>query len=134
MKRLLTLAWVQSLIATLGSLYFSEVARFTPCTLCWYQRVFMYPLVLILLVGLYRRDRSVTSYALPLAGAGWLIALYHNFLGWSVPPPGVLVCSLGISCTERYINWFGFITIPLLSLTAFTVIIICLLRLRRTVS
>lgn len=134
MKKLLYIAWVQALIATLGSLYFSEIVGFKPCTLCWYQRIFMYPLVIIFLVGLLRRERAAVAYALPLAIAGWLLAFYHNVISWYTPRPGTLVCGLGISCTERYINWFGFITIPLLSLTAFTVITFCLLRLRRLAS
>lgn len=120
-------AWAQSLVATTGSLYFSEVMRLPPCGLCWYQRIFMYPLVIILAVGIGSTDPRVRLYALPLAGTGWLIAFYHNLLYYKVIPEGFTTCSLGVSCTSRQIEWLGFITIPLMSLSAFTVILALLL-------
>ncbi len=129
MSRILTyLAFLQAIVATSGSLFFSEVLHFTPCTLCWYQRILMYPLVAILAVGILRRDKGVYLYVLPLSIIGWFIALYHNLLQW-----GVIVepCTVGVPCVTRYAGWFGFITIPLLSLTAFTVITICMLLLKR---
>lgn len=116
------MAFAQALVATLGSLYFSEIRHFPPCTLCWYQRIFMYPLVFIFAVGILKRDRQVNFYAWPLIAVGWLIALYHNLLYYNILPEAAAPCTAGISCTTRFFAWFGFITIPLLSLTAFTIL------------
>lgn len=122
----LYIAWVQSLVATLGSLYFSEVAHFAPCVLCWYQRIGMYPLVLLLTVGIVRKDKNVVWYALPVAIAGFLVSVYHNLMYYGFISEAMAPCTIGASCNAKYINWLGFITIPLLSLTAFVVIITCL--------
>lgn len=110
----------------LGSLFFSLVMGLPPCDLCWYQRIAMYPLVLILGLGLFKKDRTSLDYAFPLVIIGWLIAAYHNLLYYNIIPETMAPCKAGISCTTRYIEWFGFVTIPLLSLTAFTVILVCL--------
>jgi disulfide bond formation protein DsbB len=118
-KNLLYLAWLQATVATLGSLFFSEVMGWTPCVLCWYQRIFMYPLVAILTVGILLKDKRVSLYVLPLSIIGFFIAAYHNLLYYGVIQE---VCKQGVSCTTRFFSWFGFVTIPLLSLTAFTVI------------
>jgi disulfide bond formation protein DsbB len=121
-RSVLYLAWAQASIATMGSLYFSEVMDLVPCVLCWYQRILMYPLVAILTVGIIRRDRGVWIYALPLSILGAAIAAYHNLLYYGVLPESAQPCRLGISCTTRQIEWFGFLTIPLMSLIAFAVI------------
>ena len=121
------IAWVQALIATTGSLYFSEVMRLPPCTLCWYQRLMMYPLVFVLAVSLLTQDRRVRAYALPLSVTGLVVAAYHNLLYYGIIPEGLTQCAAGVSCTARQIEWLGFITIPLLSLTAFSVITLSLL-------
>ena len=118
----LYLAWVQACIATFGSLYFSEVMDLTPCVLCWYQRILMYPLSLIIAIGILRRDQRLYLYVLPLAVVGLMIAVYHNLLYFRILPESVQPCLLGVSCTTRQIEWLGFITIPLMSLTAFSVI------------
>lgn len=123
---LIFVCWLVAAISTAGSLFFSEVMRFPPCTLCWYQRILMYPLVLILLVGLIPFDRSVIKFSLPLVVLGWLIAIYHNLLYYKILPESAAPCVMGISCTTVQIEWFGFITIPFLSLTAFTLILILL--------
>lgn len=126
-KLVLYIALLQSVVAFLGSIFYSNVANFTPCILCWYQRVCMYPLVIILAVGILLKDKKVFWYAMPLAVIGWLIAFYHNLLQYKVIPEAISPCSTtGVSCTTLYANYFGFITIPLLSLLAFTLIIICL--------
>jgi disulfide bond formation protein DsbB len=111
-------AWV----AMLGSLYFSEVNGYIPCELCWYQRILMYPLTLVIAVGLLTRDRQLPKYVLPLSSIGLTIALYHYLLEKTDIFDSVAVCSMGVSCTTMWINWFGFVTIPFLSLTAFTII------------
>ncbi len=119
----LYLAWLQSVIAMAGSLFFSEVLHFPPCVLCWYQRICMYPLVAILTVGIFRKDKQVATYVLPLAIIGWCIALYHNLLYYQILPESMAPCVAGVSCTTKFISWFGFVTIPLLSFTAFTIIV-----------
>jgi disulfide bond formation protein DsbB len=121
-KYILPLAFVQALIATLGSLYFSEIAHFIPCTLCWYQRICMYPLTVILAVGILEKNKKIYRYVFPISIVGWIIAFYHNLIQYNFIPETIKTCSVIGSCTERYIDWYGFITIPLMSLTAFTVI------------
>ena len=120
------LALIVAITATLGSLYFSEVAGFVPCMLCWYQRILMYPLAAVLAVGILRRDRGIAAYVLPLTLLGLAIATYHNLLYYGVLPESAQPCRLGISCTTRQIEWLGFITIPLMSLVAFSVINVCM--------
>lgn len=119
------IAWTQALVATFGSLYFSEVMKLPPCVLCWYQRILMYPIVLIGAVGIIRRDKALPAYVLPLSIFGWLISIYHNLLYYKIIPESITPCQLGVSCTTRQIEWLGFITIPLLSFVAFTVINVC---------
>lgn len=124
-------AWILATIATLGSLFFSEVMKFPPCVLCWYQRICMYPLVLILLAGMFPVSKSVVKYSLPLVLSGWVIAVYHNLLYYNIIPESAAPCVQGISCTTKFIEWFGFVTIPFLSLMAFTSILILLLLTHR---
>jgi disulfide bond formation protein DsbB len=130
-KNALYIAWAQALVATVGSLYFSEVAHFTPCVLCWYQRIAMYPQILLLGTGIVRRDKNVVFYAMPLALIGLVISIYHNLLYNKIIPETLAPCAIGASCTTKFIQWFGFITIPFLSMTAFTVIIVCLVFFMR---
>ena len=124
-------AWLIACTGTLGSLFFSEVMEFAPCVLCWYQRVFLYPLVITLGIGLFPLDRGAIRYSLPLAAAGWLVALYHTLLYYGVIPEKLQPCRQGVSCTEVYIELLGFISIPMLSLMAFSAIIALLLILKR---
>ena len=123
-------AWLVALIATAGSLYFSEVRQFVPCALCWFQRVFMYPLALLLGIASFRQDTSVRVYLLPLSVVGGLVALYHvleqNVPGFAAPT----MCQVGVPCAAKYINWLGFISIPVLALTAFVLITALLLGAR----
>lgn len=126
-NNILHIAFVQSIIAMLGSLYFSEVMKLPPCVLCWYQRIAMYPLVIIFAVGLLRKDKTAVWYALPLSVTGLLIAIYHNLLYYGILPESIQPCTLGVSCTTKFFEWFGFVTIPFLSLVAFTIITTCLI-------
>lgn len=122
LEAIVYVAWLVALTATLGSLYFSEVRQFVPCTLCWYQRILMYPLVVLLGVGAWRRDRGVVAYALPLSLLGIVVAGYH-VLDQKIPGfgfPGA--CSSGVPCNVAYVNYLGFITIPVLATTAFVLI------------
>lgn len=129
---LLFLCWLLASASTLGSLFFSQVMEFAPCVLCWYQRICLFPLVLILAAGLFPFDRGVVRYALPLALAGWLTALYHTLLSSGIIPEALQPCRQGVSCTEEYISLFGFVTIPMLSLLSFSAIIalLTILKLR----
>lgn len=120
----LYLAWSVALVATVGSLYFQYGMSLQPCVLCWFQRICMYPLLVILTVGILRKDRAVHQYALPLSLVGLAIAVYHNLLYYNIIPESLAPCVQGISCTTRQLEWFGFITIPLMSLTAFILITI----------
>jgi len=115
----------------LGSLFLSEVMGFQPCVLCWYQRIAMYPLVLILPVGLFPFDRNVVRYALPLSLLGSLIALFHLLLVAGYIPESIKPCVQGVPCTEVQIEWFGFVTIPLLSGLSFLLITALLILIHR---
>ena len=111
--------------ATLGSLYFSEVRGFLPCDWCWYQRIAMYPLAVILPMATFRRDRRIIPYALVFTAAGAGISIYHYQLQ-AFPGQGSS-CSLNASCTYRWIEVFGFASIPMLALGSFVLIGILLL-------
>jgi hypothetical protein len=115
------LAFGTALVAMLGSLYYSEVAGFVPCTLCWYQRILMYPLTVILLVGILRHDPTVTVYVLPLSVIGIGMSTYHYLLQLGVIAHSG-ACRVGVPCGLRYVNYLGFVTIPLMALTAFVLI------------
>lgn len=128
---ILFLSWLLVSLSVLGSLFFSYVMEFAPCVLCWYQRICLFPLVVILARGLFPFDKNVVKYALPLATGGWLISFYHNLVYAGIVPENVQPCSKGVSCTEEYINLFGFFTIPLLSLLSFSLIVVLLIVLQR---
>jgi disulfide bond formation protein DsbB len=128
-KHGLTLAFSTVLISVLGSLFYSQIAGFAPCDLCWFQRIFMYPLVLLLGIALWRKDSRIADYGLILAIIGGLISLYHNYVYYYNRGLNVF-CQLGgaqVSCIKRYVFEFGYITIPMMALTAFALVIIFLL-------
>lgn len=128
---LLPLVWLQALVATVGSLYFSEVMGYVPCNMCWYQRIMMYPLVAIFTVALLRRDGMARHYGLPLAVFGLAIAIFHNLVYYGVIAEGQIgICLASVPCTTRWFEWLGFISIPQLSLIAFTVITLGLAFMR----
>ncbi|MDH3629140.1 MAG: disulfide bond formation protein B [Acidobacteriota bacterium] len=131
---LLLAAWLLVTTASLGSLFFSEVMGLPPCSLCWYQRVFMFPLVLVLFMGLFPFDAKVVRYALPLSAAGSLAALYHMLLQVGVIPESAAPCSQGVSCADVDLSVFGFVSIPMLSLFAFGAITALLITLLRSSS
>lgn len=128
-------AWLVASSSALGALYLGEVMGLLPCTLCWWQRIAMFPLVLILPAGMFPLDPRVVRYALPLAVAGWGVALFHVLLVEGVIPERIQPCVQGVPCKEVQIEWFGFVTIPVLSLAAFSLIIVLLImaawRIRR---
>ncbi|CAH0344235.1 disulfide oxidoreductase [Bacillus sp. CECT 9360] len=118
-------AWAVAIIAMFGSLYFSEIKQYEPCELCWYQRIVMYPFTVILGIAIIRKDYWISFYTMVLSAIGASISAYHyliqkvTFFSESAPACG------RVPCTGQYINWFGFITIPFLALTAFVIIFIC---------
>ncbi len=123
------LAFIVALGSMLGSLYFSEVADFAPCRFCWFQRIAMYPLSLILLVGALRKDRSVRWYAVPLAAIGLAISSWHSLIEWRPALDGGQCELTGPSCTYVWFRefglslanmaWIGFLTILILLLVRF---------------
>jgi disulfide bond formation protein DsbB len=118
----LPLAAVVAVVATLGSLYESEVAGFVPCALCWYQRIAMYPMALILPIAALRGDRRVRVYALPIAVFGALISTYHYQLEW-FPEQGSPACTLEAPCTVVWVRELGFVSIPFMALCGFLAIV-----------
>ena len=124
------LAWLIALLATVGSLFFSEVMQLPPCVLCWYQRIATYPLVLIIGVGIILRDSRMKFYALPFCFIGLVISIYHNLLYYGVIPESITPCTEGVPCNAVQIEWLGFITIPLMGLAAFVSMALCLLFYR----
>jgi disulfide bond formation protein DsbB len=123
---LLFSAWLIALVSTLGALFSSEIMGLEPCVLCWYQRIAMFPLALMLTVALLPFDTRVVRYALPLALVGAVTAAYHTLLVWGPVPKDLVPCGQGPSCAEVKFELLGFITLPLLSLTAFVLIAILL--------
>jgi disulfide bond formation protein DsbB len=119
---LLFAAWAVVTVATLGSLFFSEVMDVPVCELCWYQRIAMYPMVVILAIGLFPFDPRVVRYAGTLAGFGWLIALFQLLLIMGIIPENAQPCVQGVPCTQTHISLFGFLNIPSLSLITFTLL------------
>jgi disulfide bond formation protein DsbB len=117
--------WIAFLVAatsTGGSLYFSEVANFEPCRLCWFQRVAMYPLSVILLVAAIRRDRAVRWYVGPLAAIGALVSTYHHLLEWFPSLEGGS-CGFGPPCSAIWFRELGFVTLSLMALCGFVAIL-----------
>jgi disulfide bond formation protein DsbB len=123
--------WILATVAVLGSLFFSEVMGLQPCVLCWYQRIFIYPLAVIFLVALFPLDKRVVRYALPLAVIGLGFAVYHYLLYSGYIPEDLQPCSQGVSCAEINLELFGLITIPMLSIWAYSAIIALLLIFRQ---
>lgn len=114
--------WVLATGASLGSLFFSEIMELAPCSLCWYQRTFMFPLAVVLLFGVLAADRGCVRYALPLVIGGWLLALYHVLLHVGVISESAAPCQQGVSCTEVQFELLGFASIPVMALAAFSAI------------
>lgn len=116
-------AWVVALAATFGALFIGEVMGKVPCALCWHQRVFMFPLAIILGIACYRSDNGVWRYALPLAALGWLFAGYHTLQYFGIIPEALIPCSITVaSCSSADMTILGGVPIPLLSLAAFSAI------------
>lgn len=128
---LLFAAWVIAAAATLGTLFQSEVMKLAPCELCWFQRIFMFPLVVMLPLALFPFDARIVRYALPLALAGTIVALYQLLLTWGVIPESIRPCTQGVPCSETHWVWLGFVTVPLIATLAFATISVLLILCRR---
>lgn len=120
----LAFAFIVSLVATLGSLYYSEIANFKPCTLCWYQRILMYPQVIILGLALLKKESKIIDYSLALSIIGFFVSVYHNYIYYMATTSGL--CGLE-SCTQKYITGFGYVTIPIMAISGFLLIGVLLL-------
>ncbi|MBI5621428.1 disulfide bond formation protein B [Candidatus Falkowbacteria bacterium] len=123
----LLLAWLMSVVATASSLFYSEFAGFEPCFLCWWQRIFMYPQVVLLGLALWRKDWRIADYGLPLAVLGAVISLYHNYLYYG--GSSIVRCDAfgrGVSCLRLYIFEFSYVTLPLMALTGFILVVFLL--------
>lgn len=127
-------SWFIAIIATFGSLFFSEVMEFVPCTLCWYQRILMYPLSLLLIIGVLIEDCKVYFYTIPMTVIGLIFAGYHNLLQFGIIPEKMAPCVENVLCSTKYINWFGFISIPVLSFFAFFLILLFLFLSFRSIA
>jgi disulfide bond formation protein DsbB len=122
------LAWIVAMGATVGSLYFSEVANFNPCRFCWFQRIAMYPLAVILLVGAIRKDPNVRWYAAPLAAIGAVISSWHSLIEWR-PSLDNGECEFqGPSCTFVWFREFGFSLANMALIGFLTILILLLVR------
>lgn len=125
-------AFAMSLISTLGSLFYSEIMNLPPCVLCWYQRITMYPLILIFGYAIYKRSRDVLWPAYVMVPIGWLIAVYHNLLYFNILPKAAAPCVAGISCTTRMPGILATFPIPLQALVGFTILLILTIIIWRT--
>lgn len=126
-QNLLYASFVISLSSILGSLYFSEIRHFVPCALCWYQRVAMYPIFMLILVGILRHDqKNIPFYVLPLSIFGLLVSFYQNLLYFNFLPESSSPCILGASCTAKFIQILG-LDIPQLSFISFLLVTIFML-------
>jgi len=120
-------AFITALTATLGSLFYSEVAGYVPCELCWYQRIFMYPQVILLGLAWLRKEINIIKYSLSLASVGLVFALYHSYIATGAATTTFCSVTGGVSCLQRYVYVYNYITIPIMALTAFVLIIIMLI-------
>ena len=114
----LPLAWIVALVTTVGSLYYSKVEGYLPCELCWYQRICLYPWSVILGIAAWRRDASIRVYAVPVLCIGVVISAYHSWIQWFPPSSGTSFCTAATPCTLKYVDEFGFVTLPFMALSA----------------
>lgn len=132
-KHGLILAFLISLTATTGSLFYSELAGFEPCKLCWFQRIFMYPQVFILGLSAWRKEKAIADYSLLLSSLGAILAGFHYYL--QLGGNTILPCSAvgySVSCSQNFVLQFGYITLPFMSLTAFLLIVLLMLATKLT--
>lgn len=119
-------AWLVALVASVGSLIYSEVIGFEPCRLCWFQRIAMYPMAVVLLVGAIRKDLAVKLYALPLALGGLAISIWHYLIQTFPGLEGSGSCDPSVPCSAKYVDVFGLVSIPFMAGAGFTLIAVLL--------
>lgn len=132
-KYAIVFAFLIALTATLGSLFYSEILGYNPCKLCWYQRILMYPQVLLLGFAYWRKDKNIVDYSIILSALGAGIAFYHYLLQRNIVQE-ILPCSAvgySVSCAEKFVMTYGYITIPLMALSAFLLILILMIIKKR---
>jgi disulfide bond formation protein DsbB len=118
----LLFAFIIATLSTIGSLYYSDIAKFSPCKLCWFQRIFMYPQTFLLGLAFWRNDKKIADYIILLSFIGGLFAAYHYYL--QLAPHALLPCStvgFSVSCSDRFVMHYGYITLPFMALTAFVI-------------
>lgn len=120
------LAWLVAMACMVGSLIYSEVFGFEPCLFCWYQRIAMYPLAFVLLVGAVRRDRAVAAYGLPLSIVGLGISIWHVLVQNVAALQGAGACDPDNPCSAKYVDLFGFVSIPVMAAAGFLLITVLL--------
>ena len=125
---MLYIVWGISLLSMIVSLIFSELLKLPPCSLCWYQRIFMYPIVFIIPTGIFIKDVKLCWYTLILSAFGALIAFYHNLIYFNFIDEGFKICTADLSCKSKQLEVFGFLSIPTMSLVAFMIIFILSLK------
>jgi len=119
-RHFLFLSFIVVLLATSFSLFYGEVVNFVPCYLCWYQRIFMFPLVFLYGIALRHKDKTIGRYTFPIIITGMLFALYQNFFYYFSESSSLPCDASGVSCYQRLISEFGgYISFPMLSLTIF---------------
>lgn len=124
---LIYFAWLVNIVSFTGSMFFSNVMHLPPCTLCWAQRICIFPMSILLAVGFLKKDNNVFWYTIPLVVIGWIISLYHNLLYYKIIPKAITACTSGVSCTDKQIEYLGFITIPLMAFVSLTLTFIFLI-------
>jgi len=123
-KYILELLFFGIMSAVIGSLVYSEIVGFPPCDLCWYQRIFLYPQAIIVLVAMFRKDKTVIDYLVPLSVLGAIIAFYQSLVQWGFSFGSILDCTAtGGECTKIYVSEYSYITIPFMSFSVFIYII-----------
>ncbi|MEI8175019.1 MAG: disulfide bond formation protein B [bacterium] len=119
-KHYLTLGFIFSLFASLTSLIYSEIIHFLPCQLCWYQRIFLFPLVFIFAIAIWYKDRKIVKYVLPLLSIGFVVSIYQNFFYYFGENSSLPCYASVVSCYQQLVSEFGrYISIPMLALTIF---------------
>jgi disulfide bond formation protein DsbB len=129
-ERAILFSFLVALGATLGSLFYSNIAGFQPCLLCWWQRIFLYPQTILLGIALFKKDDGVRRYSLALSGIGALVSLYHTYIQFG--GESALPCAAtGVNCQTLYFLEYGYVTIPTMALTAYLLIVLLLLFPRK---
>lgn len=131
-RNILYFAFIQAVLATVGSIVASEVLKWPPCSLCWYQRVAMFPLILIIPAGILLKDKKLPYYVLPLSIFGFIVAFYQHFLQIRIIPESAAPCSFGVSCLTKYIEFPLGVTFPLVSALAFAFITACMIIFQKS--